>query len=139
LELSQADEASRPEDAKLQALRADALKLLQSGFDDARKSGAVTEASATSALYLAQSLLADGKFAEASAMLADPKMGPLTLVESGNEATQRPEFAMEVYKAAFRPCRQMQRRRLRRLCDWKKRRPRRATTSRISWREFNWG
>ena len=57
LELSQADGASRPDDAKLKTLRSQALELLQSGFDDARKSGTITESSVTSGLYLAQSLL----------------------------------------------------------------------------------
>jgi tetratricopeptide (TPR) repeat protein len=102
LELSQAEAATRPDDAKLHALRADALALLQDGFAEARKSGTVTESSATSALYLAQSLLADGKFAEAIELLEDPKSGPLSLVISGNMARQRPEFGVEVYKAALR-------------------------------------
>jgi hypothetical protein len=101
LELSQVDGASR-DDTKVQQLRADALELLQSGYAEARKTGTVTESSATSALYLAQSLLADGKFAEAIAMLEEPKSGPLTLVGGGSEATQRPEFAVEVYKSALR-------------------------------------
>jgi hypothetical protein len=102
LELSQAEGAARPDDAKLQSLRGEALELLRSGFDEARKSGTVTESSTTSALYLVQSLLADGKFSEALELLEDPKSGPLALVESGSEATQRPEFAVEVYKSALR-------------------------------------
>ena len=46
--------------------------------------------------------LADGKFSEAIELLEEPKSGPLSLVEGGSEATQRPEFAVEVYKAALR-------------------------------------
>jgi tetratricopeptide (TPR) repeat protein len=102
LELSQAEGAARPDDAKLKTLRSQALELLQSGFDDARKSGTITESSVTSGLYLAQSLLADGKFAEAIELLEEPKSGPLSLVEGGSTATQRPEIAVEVYKAALR-------------------------------------
>jgi hypothetical protein len=102
LELSQADIANRPDGAKIQTLRSQALELMQHGLEDARRSGSATEWSATSALYLAQSLLADGKPADAIAQLEDPKTGPLTLLAADSEATQRPEFAIEIYKAALR-------------------------------------
>ena len=67
-----------------------------------RKSGQVTEVSATSGLYLAQSLLSEQKYADAIKLLEDPKVGPLALVRDGNAAASRPEFVVEVYKAALR-------------------------------------
>jgi hypothetical protein len=102
LELSQADAASRPDDDKLQKVRADALEMLQSGFDDAKKSGSISESSATSGLYLVQSLLGDDKYSEAIALLEEPKSGPLSLVIGDREGKFRPEFAVEVCKAALR-------------------------------------
>ena len=102
LELSQADAVSRPDDDKLQKVRADALEMLQSGFDDAKKSGSISESSATSGLYLVQSLLGDDKYSEAIALLEEPKSGPLSLVIGDREGKFRPEFAVEVCKAALR-------------------------------------
>jgi tetratricopeptide (TPR) repeat protein len=102
LQLSQQKAAGTAVSEDLDKLRGDALRSMQTGFDEARKSGQVTEVSATAGLYLAQSLLSEGKFAEALALLEDPKVGPLTLVRERNAAAMRPEFIVEVYKAALR-------------------------------------
>ncbi|MGD9635834.1 MAG: hypothetical protein AB7G28_21465 [Pirellulales bacterium] len=102
LQLSQQQGANKLSDAELAQLRGDATKYMQSGFDAAQKSGQVSEVTATSGLYLAQMLLADGKPVEALALLEAPKVGPLTLVRAGDTAAARPEFVIETYKAALR-------------------------------------
>ncbi len=102
LQLSQKRGADKATDAEVAKLRSDALRFMQNGFDAARKSGDVTEVSATAGLYLAQSLLGEQKYDQAIELLVAPKVGPLTLVREGNPAAARPEFVVEVYKAALR-------------------------------------
>ena len=102
LELSQRNRSPQTTDAEIEKLRNDALRYMQTGFDAARKSGQATEVTATAGLYLAQSLLNDEKYNDAIRLLETPKVGPLTLVRSGSDAAARPEFVVEVYKAALR-------------------------------------
>lgn len=104
LQLSQEQGANSPADAELKQLRDDAMKYMQAGFGAAQTAGQVSEVTATSGLYLAQMLLADGKPKEALDLLEAPKVGPLTLVRAGNVAAARPEFVIETYKAALRAC-----------------------------------
>lgn len=102
LQLSPTKAAGAAPSEDMEKLREDALSAMRTGFDAARKSGDATEVSATAGLYLAQSLLSEGKFTEALELLDDPKVGPLTLVREGNAVATRPEFVLEVYKAALR-------------------------------------
>lgn len=102
LQQSQSKGAEKLTDAELCSLRDEAIKLMQHGFKSARESGQVNEVTATSGLYLVQALMNDAKFAEAAELLEDPKVGPLTLVRDGNPAAARPEYVVEVYKAALR-------------------------------------
>ena len=91
-----ADEAARDR------LRSDAVKYLNSGFRVARTSGNVDETTAMAALYLVQSMLEDGRYAEAIRLLNAPQVGPLTLVTEGSATASRPAYAIEAYKAALR-------------------------------------
>jgi len=102
LQQTQQAQTGKPADADTGALRADAIKYMQAGFDAAKKSGQASEVTATSGLYLAQMLLAEGKFDAATKLLETPKVGPLTLVRESNSAALRPEFVIETYKAALR-------------------------------------
>ncbi len=102
LELAQADADKRPNDAALNELKETAVKYLRSGFDGIRKDRTVSEAGAAAGLYLVQALLSDGKFDEATELLEDDQVGPLTLVTRGDPSVSRPQFAIEVYKAALR-------------------------------------
>ena len=102
LELSQRKSTEKPADAEIEKLRSDAIRFMKNGFDAARKSGQVTEVSATAGLYLTQALLSEEKYAEAIKLLEAPKVGPLTLIRDGSEAAARPEYVVEVYKAALR-------------------------------------
>lgn len=102
LQQSQQQGANRPAATDLDALRTDALKYMQAGFDAAKKSGQASEVTATSGLYLAQARLADGNGSDAIKLLEAPKVGPLTLVRDGSAAAARPEFVIETYKAALR-------------------------------------
>lgn len=102
LQLAQEKGADQSADAKLQTIRGDAIRFMQNGFDAAKKSGQVSEVTATSGLYLAQVLLGEQKFAEAIDLLQTPQIGPLTLVRESNPVTARPEFVVETYKAALR-------------------------------------
>ncbi len=80
LELSQPGQATPPDDAALAKLKTPAVKYLHSGFKAMRTESPVSESVATAALYLAQALLSDGKYAEAIDVLEDSKVGPLTLI-----------------------------------------------------------
>lgn len=102
LDVSRLSAPSRPDEATLEQLKRDAVARLESGFESARKSTRISEATATAALYLAQALLSDGKYRQAIALLDDRQVGPLTLVSRGNPAASRPGYEMEVYKAALR-------------------------------------
>ncbi|MBA4105101.1 MAG: hypothetical protein C0485_05030 [Pirellula sp.] len=87
---------------KALALREKAGKLLGQGFETLRVKGNPNYASAVGALYLAQFLLANGDAEQAIGVLENENAGPLTLVESGAEVAQQPEFILETYKAALR-------------------------------------
>lgn len=102
LQQAQQAGAGKPADADSTALRAEAIKYMQSGFDAAKKSGQVSEVAATSGLYLAQMLLAEGKYGEAIELLEAKKVGPLAFVREGNPPAARPEFVIETYKASLR-------------------------------------
>jgi tetratricopeptide (TPR) repeat protein len=102
LQKTQLAGAGKPVDEETTKLRAEAIKYMQAGFDAAKKSGQASEVTATSGLYLAQMLLAEGKFDEATKLLETPKVGPLTMVRDGSSAALRPEFVIETYKAALR-------------------------------------
>ncbi|HEX5471987.1 MAG TPA: hypothetical protein VFW73_08875 [Lacipirellulaceae bacterium] len=102
LELSQPDGAEAPDNASLQKLKTAAVKHLRSGFDAARKESQVSDLTVTAALYLVQSRLDDGKYADAITLLEDGKVGPLKLIEANNPTASRPQYAVEAYKAALR-------------------------------------
>lgn len=102
LGLARLDEASRPDQAALKRVKQNAVKHLEGGFASARQARTVDETAATTALYLAQSYLADGKYQQAIELLEDDRVGPLTLVSREQPAVSRPGYAIEVYKAALR-------------------------------------
>jgi tetratricopeptide (TPR) repeat protein len=76
--------------------------MLRNGFAGLAKGGKPTVASAASALYLVQYLLATGAADEAIAVLEHETVGPLTLVEAKAEVAARPDFVTETYKSALR-------------------------------------
>ncbi|MEX0641521.1 MAG: hypothetical protein WD468_02410, partial [Pirellulales bacterium] len=102
LELAQSDAETRPHDTDLEKLKGTAVKFLRSGFEGFRKDRTASETGAAAGLYLAQALLSDGKYDEAIKLLEDDKVGPLTLVTRRDPAVSRPQFTIEVYKAALR-------------------------------------
>jgi tetratricopeptide (TPR) repeat protein len=102
LELSQTDEGTSSDSAALDKLKSAAVKHLRSGFEAARKESTVSELAATASLYLVQSLLDDGKYADAIDLLQDGKVGPLKLIEVEHPTALRPQYAVEAYKAALR-------------------------------------
>ena len=65
LEMSQPGQATPPDEAALEKLKAPATKYLRSGFDGLKKEANASDLGATTGLYLAQALLSDGKYAEA--------------------------------------------------------------------------
>jgi tetratricopeptide (TPR) repeat protein len=102
LELAQAKGDKQPDAAALSKLKATAVQFLRNGFDGLRNEREVGEAGAAAGLYLVQALLSDGNYKEAIELLEDSQVGPLTLVTRGDPAVSRPEFALEIYKAALR-------------------------------------
>ena len=100
--MNQPGQPTPPDEAELAKLKAPALKYLQSGFESLKKDGAPSELAATTGLYLTQALLSDTKYADAIAVLEDPKVGPLKLIASDNAAAAKPQYQIEAYKAALR-------------------------------------
>lgn len=101
LELSQT--TSNPADAaSLAKLKDSAIKYLRNGVEAARKDSKPSDATAAAGLYLVQALLEGDKYGEATKLLEDSKVGPLTLAANGNAAGSKPAYAVEAYKAALR-------------------------------------
>jgi tetratricopeptide (TPR) repeat protein len=102
LELSQPGQTDAAGADALANLKASAAKYLQSGFAAAQKESPLSDAAATAALYLVQSLLSDGNYAEAISLLEDENTGPLALISKRHPAAEKPQYAIEAYKAALR-------------------------------------
>lgn len=83
----------------LAALRGEAIALLTSGL--AKPSRNVSAVEATSALFLVQAFVGDGRYEEAIDLLQDSKIGPLTLIQGQNKAAQGKGFASGAYRAAL--------------------------------------
>lgn len=99
LQLSgQSPDEAAPAAAKLKQR---AEQLLSSGYTKVFQATAPTAPVATGVLYYVQSLLAQGQFEQAIAVLENPTIGPLAVVERGSLDVQ-PAFVLEAYKAALR-------------------------------------
>ncbi|MEX2308469.1 MAG: hypothetical protein WD738_12790 [Pirellulales bacterium] len=102
LELANAKQNARPDDASLNRLKVSAVKYLRSGFERARTERELSDSAASAGLYLAQALLSDEKYDEAIRLLEDRQIGPLSLVSRKHAAAARPQYSIEAYKAALR-------------------------------------
>lgn len=87
---------------QLEDLKGRAQKILSEGIARLQAGGAITDASVTAALSLAQIYVDTDQIDKAVEILEDPKVGPLTLVKSGSPATQRAGLAPEIYKTSLR-------------------------------------
>jgi tetratricopeptide (TPR) repeat protein len=101
-EKSQPGQATPPDEAALAKLKSTAVKYLQSGFDSLKKEANVSALGAMTGLFLAQALLAEGKYAEAIEVLEDEKAGPLKLLAAANPTARRAEYSVDAYNAALR-------------------------------------
>lgn len=103
LELSQgAGQGTAPDSETLAQLKQSALKYLRDGFQAAREEREPSDSMAAAGLYLAQALLSDEKYDDTIDLLEDEKLGPLTLIEKGNPAASRAQYAVEAYRVALR-------------------------------------
>lgn len=91
----------RPPAEKLDALKNQARKLLTDGIARLEKSGPFDATLVSAAFSLAQLYVDAGEPAKAIACLEHPKYGPITLINAGNPAAARPDFAIETYKMAL--------------------------------------
>jgi tetratricopeptide (TPR) repeat protein len=100
------DDKDKPPAAELDAMIASAQKLLEAGLAGVKKivegGKPVDLEMAIAALSAAQIYLNAGQPDKAVALLEDAKIGPLALVTDNNPAVAKPDFAIEVYKAALR-------------------------------------
>jgi tetratricopeptide (TPR) repeat protein len=83
-------------------LREKASALLTRGFAGVRKQGKPTMNAAVGALYLVQMQLLRGDWQGALDVLEDKAVGPLAMVNSGENAAEEPKFVLETYKVALR-------------------------------------
>lgn len=88
--------------ATLDQIKARAQKILEDGVTRMKAAGKVDESAATASLSLAQIYVDTEQANKAIAVLEDPQTGPLTLVNAGSPAAQRPGFAGETFKSALR-------------------------------------
>jgi tetratricopeptide (TPR) repeat protein len=101
IELSQPG-AKLADAATLPKLKESAIKYLRNGFEAAKNEQTFSESAAAAGLYLVQALLSDEKYDDAIELLEDSKFGPLELIAQRHEASSRPQFVVETYKAALR-------------------------------------
>jgi len=87
---------------KVARTREQAEAILSDAIKGARDADSVTQEAMTAALSLIQIHLESEEFQGAVALLEDPKIGPLTLLENEHPAAQRRSLADEIYKAAIR-------------------------------------
>ena len=87
---------------ELEELKTRAQKTLVDGVARMQKSGEVNATVATSALSLAQIHVDTNESAKAIALLEDPKIGALTLLNAKSEIMAKPGLAEETYKTALR-------------------------------------
>lgn len=88
--------------ASLEQLKARAQKVLMDGVSRMAQAATVSESLAVAALSLAQIFVDTDQTAKAVALLEDPRVGPLVLVQKEDPATAREGYAGETYKTALR-------------------------------------
>jgi len=88
--------------ADLEVLKTRAQQTLIDGVTRMQKQGEVTPVVATAALSLAQIYVDTNQPAKSTALLEDPKIGPLTLLSKKNEIMNKPGLPEETYKTALR-------------------------------------
>jgi hypothetical protein len=90
------------DEAAIAATRKKATDYLTEAFAAVRQSGRATAASVVGALYLAQSLLAEGRAAGAIDVLEDKAAGPLALIAAGSPAMEQTVVVREALKTGLR-------------------------------------
>jgi tetratricopeptide (TPR) repeat protein len=88
--------------ADLEQLKTRAQQTLIDGVTRMQKQGEVTPVVATAALSLAQIYVDTNQPTKSTALLEDPKIGPLTLLAKKNEVMNKPGLPEETYKTALR-------------------------------------
>ena len=96
------EEAQRPGQAELSAMKARAQSSLAEGITQLRQGEEITPAVATAALYLAQIYLDTSQYEKAVAQLEDERFGSLSLIAKAHPAVASDLFVEEAYKAALR-------------------------------------
>lgn len=85
-----------------QALRDQAVKLLDRSFEQTASDPSAGDALAAGSLYLTLARIDEGNYTEAIKLLEDPKRGALALSKTDNPIASRDAYATEAYKAALR-------------------------------------
>ncbi len=85
-----------------EAMRSQAIALLESSFDGLAANAAVRDTLVAASLYLAQARLDQGQYGEAIKLLEDPQLGAIALSKTSNPIASRQAYGMEAYKAALR-------------------------------------
>ena len=103
LRLVKLPDEERPAAEKLDAMKAQAEKVLEDGIGRLKqKEGEITKAMASSVLYLAQIYVETGQADKAIALLDDPKIGAKTLVLAKHPSTEAPGFDVATLQTALR-------------------------------------
>ncbi len=85
----------------LQELAAHATELLSAGYDRLPEQPTVNTSNATALLSLAQAYVASSQHGKAVDVLEHPSLGPITLVDAGDDAVKNPVFVEETYRTAL--------------------------------------
>ncbi len=84
------------------AMQRQALQILSESFSALKGDASARDTLAATSLYLVQSKINAGNYAEAIQMLEDPQAGPIALSKTTGRVASRPVYAIEAYKSALR-------------------------------------
>ncbi len=85
----------------LEDLATKAMQLLAAGYDRLSESPTVSTSNATALLSLAQAYVATSQHGKAVDVLEHVSLGPMTLVNAGDDAVKNPVFIEETYRTAL--------------------------------------
>lgn len=95
-------EAVQALETRIARLKSQAEQTLTAGIARMQKSEEPSRTMPRAMLFLSQLYVESGEPVKAIGLLEDPKFGPLTLIDKGDELAQSQPFQAETYKAALR-------------------------------------
>ena len=102
LKAARLPEGERPSDKELESTKTSAAEILEKGIERMKESGDVSPTLVTAVLALAQIQVDTGHPEKAIEWLENETIGPLKLLNDGNEVVGGDKMSIEIYKLALR-------------------------------------